>query len=632
MLQTLKTIKIAAAEKITKLQNYKITKLQNYKITKFFSSAFFLKNTFFKNLFLNLFSNSFLNCFLFKNFYFKNFFLKNSFLFLLFFFIFFSCKPKIKNKDNETKSYNATFYLIIDNRDGKKEQDKEQKKYSFSIEEGSKFSKEQLDKLQQEFLDKNSTGYTFDGWYGDKNFSGDKITAQNLAEISIDEAKNFYGKMTLKQYSVTFNTFGGSAIAPVKINHGAKITKPVNPTKTGLTFGNWYKENTFQNIFNFETETITADTTLYADFLTSNAPTDLSLSVTAINENKAIGSVIGAFTTTDVTVRDSFSYSLVAGAGDDDNGNFSIDGDKLKSAKIFDFETKNSYKIRIRTTDATGLNFDKNFTIAINNLVEISYSYIASDRFYENPNDGTIANLLFINVNGDSFVAAPTVIPGIAGVKRYDVNTHYTVANVPAGLTLELRRDVASPFIFFSGKATAHAKANSVNNVTITLLPAILRNTADLSDVPTKTKNDIKISFDSYVALIPNNPGDTFTEEPSGNTGGISGRFARKQSEDYDTGIAVNNFSQINFTQNLIAAPVKGTHFTVNGLPANLSFVFKKVGDKTIRFYLNGTAVNHANSDDTTFTVTIDKSIFATPPDSNDDIIGRTLTFKIDFR
>ena len=97
------------------------------------------------------------------------------------------------------------------------------------MEEGSKFSQEQLDKLQQEFLDKNSTGYTFDGWYGDKNFSSKKITAQNLAEISIDEEKNFYGKMTIKQYKITFETgAGASTVDVITVNHGNKATKPTN--------------------------------------------------------------------------------------------------------------------------------------------------------------------------------------------------------------------------------------------------------------------------------------------------------------------------------------------------------------------------------------------------------------------
>ena len=122
--------------------------------------------------------------------------------------LFFSCKPKIKDEQTpETPSHDATFYLTIDNRDGKNEQ----KKYSFSLEERSKFSKEQLEKLQKEFLAKNSTGYDFNGWYADEKFSGEKITTKSLAEISVNEAKNFYGKMTIKQYQINFQTGAGAS-------------------------------------------------------------------------------------------------------------------------------------------------------------------------------------------------------------------------------------------------------------------------------------------------------------------------------------------------------------------------------------------------------------------------------------
>ena len=49
--------------------------------------------------------------------------------------------------------------------------------------------------------------------------------------------------------------------------------------------------------------------------------------------------------------------------------------------------------------------------------------------------------------------------------------------------------------------------------------------------------------------------------------------------------------------------------------------------------WLNGAAVNHANSDDTTFTITFNKSIFAEAdrPASNDDIPDRTIPLNIDF-
>ena len=64
-------------------------------------------------------------------------------------------------------------------------------------------------------------------------------------------------------------------------------------------------------------------------------PTDITLSANTIDENKPIGTEIATLTTTDPTVGDSFTYTLVAGDGADDNGDFSIDGNKLKSNSKF---------------------------------------------------------------------------------------------------------------------------------------------------------------------------------------------------------------------------------------------------------------------------------------------------------
>jgi hypothetical protein len=104
----------------------------------------------------------------------------------------------------------------------------------------------------------------------------------------------------------------------------------------------------------------------------NEAPTDIALSATTINENVAANSTIGALSTTDQDAGDTFTYSLVSGTGDADNASFTISGSDLRIVDSPDFETKSSYSIRIRTTDNGGLNFEKVFTIGINDLVETS--------------------------------------------------------------------------------------------------------------------------------------------------------------------------------------------------------------------------------------------------------------------
>ena len=102
----------------------------------------------------------------------------------------------------------------------------------------------------------------------------------------------------------------------------------------------------------------------------NEAPTDISLSTAAIDENVAANSTVGALSTTDIDTS-AFTYSLVAGAGDTDNASFSISGSDLKITASPDFETKASYSVRVRTTDQGGLSFEKVFAVTVNNLCDI---------------------------------------------------------------------------------------------------------------------------------------------------------------------------------------------------------------------------------------------------------------------
>jgi hypothetical protein len=102
----------------------------------------------------------------------------------------------------------------------------------------------------------------------------------------------------------------------------------------------------------------------------NNAPTNLALSPASIAENNAVNAVVGTFTTTDPDAGDSHTYSLVSGAGDADNASFTIVGNELRANISFDFETKSSYSIRVRTTDQGNLAYEQVFTIAITDVPE----------------------------------------------------------------------------------------------------------------------------------------------------------------------------------------------------------------------------------------------------------------------
>ncbi|MFN6050719.1 MAG: cadherin domain-containing protein, partial [Planctomycetia bacterium] len=102
----------------------------------------------------------------------------------------------------------------------------------------------------------------------------------------------------------------------------------------------------------------------------NEAPTNIALSSTSIAENQSSGTVVGNFSTTDVDAGNTFTYTLVSGTGDTDNGSFTISNGQLQTNASFDFETKSSYSIRVRSTDQGSLTYEKAFTITVTDVNE----------------------------------------------------------------------------------------------------------------------------------------------------------------------------------------------------------------------------------------------------------------------
>ncbi|MEO9474629.1 MAG: Ig-like domain-containing protein [Cyclobacteriaceae bacterium] len=99
-------------------------------------------------------------------------------------------------------------------------------------------------------------------------------------------------------------------------------------------------------------------------------PTDITLDNSTITEDNSIGDVIGTLTTDDQDIGDTHSYSILTIGGSTDHTAFEIVDDELKAAVVFDFETQNSYTIRIRTQDAIGDSYVEDFVITIDDGVE----------------------------------------------------------------------------------------------------------------------------------------------------------------------------------------------------------------------------------------------------------------------
>ena len=83
------------------------------------------------------------------------------------------------------------------------------------------------------------TGYTQVGWAttdgGEKVYGFDDVYTKN-------EALTLYPVWNTNKYTITFDTNGGSEIAPITQDYGTQIAAPANPTRKGYTFKGWDKE------------------------------------------------------------------------------------------------------------------------------------------------------------------------------------------------------------------------------------------------------------------------------------------------------------------------------------------------------------------------------------------------------
>ena len=127
----------------------------------------------------------------------------------------------------------------------------------------------------------------------------------------------------------------------------------------------------------------------------NDAPTDIALSNASVAENEPVGTTVGTLSATDQDAGDTHAFSLVAGAGDADNASFQISGTTLETAAAFDFETKDSYTIRVEVDDGNGGTFEEAFTISITDVNDAPTDIaLSSASVAENESTGTTVGTL----------------------------------------------------------------------------------------------------------------------------------------------------------------------------------------------------------------------------------------------
>ncbi|MDB5337314.1 MAG: cya 3, partial [Planctomycetaceae bacterium] len=241
-------------------------------------------------------------------------------------------------------------------------------------------------------------------------------------------------------------------------------------------------------------------------------PTALNLVPSAIPENQLIGTMVGNFATTDPDNGDKFTYSLVTGTGDTDNAMFTVSGNQLQSAAVFDFETKTSYKVRVRTTDLGGLFVEKALVIGILNQNEQPAISNAAFSVPENSPTGTVVGQLTASDVDVGSVLSYTITAGnSSGAFSVNPQGQVIVAN-PAALNFETTpnfaltvkvSDSGSPTLSQTASVTVTLTDVFENPTAVALTPAsLLENQSSGTLIGTLSTTDSDIGETYTYALV----------------------------------------------------------------------------------------------------------------------------------
>ena len=81
-------------------------------------------------------------------------------------------------------------------------------------------------------------GHTFLGWFLDATFDT-PFSVEGVLALEPEDTLTLYASWQVNQYTITFNTDGGSAVSAITQDYATSITAPSNPTKEGYTFSGW---------------------------------------------------------------------------------------------------------------------------------------------------------------------------------------------------------------------------------------------------------------------------------------------------------------------------------------------------------------------------------------------------------
>jgi uncharacterized repeat protein (TIGR02543 family) len=106
-------------------------------------------------------------------------------------------------------------------------------------------------------------GYSFTGWNTEANGTGTSYAINQI--VSMTDDLTLYAQWEINEYTITFDSNGGSEVLAITEDYNTSVTKPTDPTKNNYTFAGWYSDEELTSAVTWD-YTITADVTFYADW------------------------------------------------------------------------------------------------------------------------------------------------------------------------------------------------------------------------------------------------------------------------------------------------------------------------------------------------------------------------------
>jgi hypothetical protein len=157
----------------------------------------------------------------------------------------------------------------------------------------------------------------------------------------------------------------------------------------------------------------------------NEVPTDIASSSNTVAENAGVNALVGTLSTTDQDPSDTFIYTLVAGAGATDNAAFNFDGTSLRATNSFNYESKSSYSVRVRSTDSGGSFFEKAFNINVINLNEIPTDIgLSANTIAENAGTNALVGAITTTDQDVGETFTYTLVAGIGDDDEHHGDTH----------------------------------------------------------------------------------------------------------------------------------------------------------------------------------------------------------------